>query len=525
MILRRPPMPARTRLSFLLVAAPLLLVALCTPVSAQADGWDLTAAPWAAPAAVRDVATFGPTGLVASGDDGEVAVSRDGGATWSSHVPAGFASTSFGAVAFASAQTGAVASGGVVLVTTDGGNTWRRPVFRGSPPSGQIVDMAMRGSVGYLVGAGAMIYATADGGASWQPETSPAVGDFLAVAIAGDGTAVAGTSAGEVLVRSTGSWAIAETLPDPVTAVAASASPAVGNGYPDLFVSAGPAVLGSDGPVGFAPMSAVPPATAWPGIAWLGLPSGATVLAGPAGAGFWTPGPATWLSSHPGLTDFRQAAAPGDQSAAYLLGPDREIARTLSAGRVGASPTLSTRSSLAGAAVAFSSVVRVAAPGTTEVDGRVPGRDWVKIKSYSWSPQFWNKTVRIRLTPSFTTEYRLRFRYGGAWTTLATSVPVEVRPRIIPQSRRYTLHRGDVYRFSGTITPTLRGERMKLLTDRGGSWRSISRSGAVRIGSDGKWTSRRFGTPKAEMYHLRAYIGRTRAHGEAWSPVVTVVIR
>jgi hypothetical protein len=66
---------------------------------------------------------------------------------------------------------------------------------------------------------------------------------------------------------------------------------------------------------------------------------------------------------------------------------------------------------------------------------------------------------------------------------------------------------------------------VKLFTDRGGKWRSIAGNRSVRVSSRGAWTSREFGTPKAETYHLRAFIAGTRIHGEAWSPTVTVVVR
>jgi hypothetical protein len=49
--------------------------------------------------------------------------------------------------------------------------------------------------------------------------------------------------------------------------------------------------------------------------------------------------------------------------------------------------------------------------------------------------------------------------------------------------------------------------------------------GSVKLRDGRTWTSRRFGTPKAETYHLRAHLPRTRAHAEAWSRVVTVTIR
>ena len=513
------------RIRLLLVALLALpLVALCGPAPARASGWQPVARPWAGPATARDIAAFGATGLAAAGDDGQVAVSLDGGATWSWHGPAGFGSTSFGAVAFSSAQSGIVASGGVVLVTTDGGRSWRSPVFHGAAPTGQIADIAFLGKVGYFVGAGGMIFATTDGGSSWQEAASPTAADVVAVAVSGDGTAIAGTRAGEVLVRSAGSWGVAATLADPVSAVAASASPTPGDGDPDLFVSAGWAVLGSDDGVTFAALPGVP-AAPWPGLAWLGLPGRSSILAGPGGAGLWTPTPATWLPTDPGVSGVRQAAAPGGQSTAYLLTSTGGIVRTLSAGLDSASAALSKKDMTVGSSVALTSVVRIAAPGIAEIDSRVPGRDWAVVKSYPWSQPLWNQSLRLKLTPSLTTEYRVRFRYGGSWTTLTTSAPVEVRPKIIQRVRRYLLQRGNVYRFSGRITPALRGERVRIFTDRGGSWRAVSRASIAPISSDGKWTSRQFGTPKAETYHLRAYIGRTRSHGEAWGPIVTVAIR
>ena len=43
---------------------------------------------------------------------------------------------------------------------------------------------------------------------------------------------------------------------------------------------------------------------------------------------------------------------------------------------------------------------------------------------------------------------------------------------------------------------------------------------------DGRtWQSRKFGTPVAETYHLRAHLKRTSTHAEAWSRIVTVTIR
>jgi hypothetical protein len=102
---------------------------------------------------------------------------------------------------------------------------------------------------------------------------------------------------------------------------------------------------------------------------------------------------------------------------------------------------------------------------------------------------------------------------------------VEVRPRLTPARLHYTLAKGTVYRFGGRVTPVLSGERVQLYTDRGGSWRPVAGNATVPVGAGGSWTSRRLGTPLAETYHLRAHVPRTSRHGEAWSPVVTVVVR
>jgi hypothetical protein len=64
-----------------------------------------------------------------------------------------------------------------------------------------------------------------------------------------------------------------------------------------------------------------------------------------------------------------------------------------------------------------------------------------------------------------------------------------------------------------------------LYTDRGGKWRLVSGQSSVKLRDGRTWTSRRFGTPKRETYHLRARVRSTEAHGAAWSRIVTVRIR
>ena len=84
-------------------------------------------------------------------------------------------------------------------------------------------------------------------------------------------------------------------------------------------------------------------------------------------------------------------------------------------------------------------------------------------------------------------------------------------PKVLTAKARYDLRRGAIFRFSGTVSPRLRGESVELLTDRGGSWRPISLQTAVKLSEGRTWTSRRFGTPRAETYRLRAHLKATKA--------------
>ena len=80
--------------------------------------------------AVHDVTCVGSLSLALAGD-GHVAVSRDAGQTWKTTVPSGHAGTAFTAVAFATGGRGVLASGGLLLVTTDWGATWAPPAYVG----------------------------------------------------------------------------------------------------------------------------------------------------------------------------------------------------------------------------------------------------------------------------------------------------------------------------------------------------------------------------------------------------------
>ena len=530
-LLGRPRDGRSVRLTRLLWCAALLcasgaaVAAAASPAMAVSPWSPLLQAPGGGEWAVHDAYAFGTTGLALAGD-GHVAVTSDGGQTWNVTVPAGHSGTAFTAVAFKSSGRGVVASGGLLLVTDDWGKTWKAPAYVGPGAGAAIDDIALRGSRAVAVGDAGTILTSADSGATWQLETSPTTDPLTSVAIAGDDTTVAGSPAGEIVVGTT-SWAVAGTSADPVTSVAAAASPTWGDGQPDLFVATGHDVLGSDDALTFASLPGLPDLSTqdWPAIASTGLPGGDLLMAGGEQAGFFGSGP-SWVSGASGLADGVTAAvAPSGQSVAYLLGTDGKLMRTLSAGRDPAAVTLTQSRVVAGSTTQLAATVRVAAPGALLLRTRVPGHPWTTFRRIDWAATDWGRRLTFTLSPTLTHDYELDFEYGGTTAQLAPAAQVVAVPRITTARSRYDLRVGAVFRFSGSVAPQLRGARVELYTDRGGSWRPVSLQHSVALQNGHSWTSRAFGTPMAETYHLRAHLAATAEHAEAWSRIVTVAIR
>ena len=509
-----------------LLCALLLSSAAASPAGAAAlvSPWAPVQWPGGAAWAAHDVCAFGAANVAVAGD-GHVAVTRDGGQTWKVRVPAGHAGAAFTAVAFNSSGYGVVASGGLLLVTADWGSTWTTPKYIGPTAGAAVYDVAMVGSLAVAVGDAGMILTSADSGATWQQEASPTASHLTSVAIAGDGTEVAGSDAGEILVRTT-AWSVAAVVAGPVTAVAAADRAVWGDGLPDLFAATGTDVLGSDDALTFAALPGLPDLTSpvWPAIAWTGLPERSLLVAGARQAGFFGTS-RSWLVGPTGLDGLTQAAAPGGQSVAYLLGTDGRLVRTLSAGRDPAAVTLGQGRIVTGGKTKLMATVHVAALGTVIVRTRVPGHPWADLQRVAWTASNWNRRLTLDLSPSLTHDYQLLFEYAGTTTPLTAVAQVVVAPKVNTAKSRYDLRAGAVFRFSGSVAPQLPGERVELFTDRGGSWRPVSLQRSVALQKGRTWTSRAFGTPKAETYHLRAHLPATRAHAEAWSRIVTVVIR
>jgi len=513
---------------FTAVAVLLALLCVCTASADPATSpWSPLPPPWGASSGINDIYAFGDTGLAVAGDDGHVGITRDGGGSWSVVVPRGFEAAVFTAIAVDTSGHGIVASGGHLLVTDDWGSTWRAPYYDGPAPEASINDVALRGSLAVAVGDDGMIMSSGDAGATWRRLTSPTTSAITCVAIAGDGTAVAGSAAGEVLVEAADVWALASTAAGPVTSVAASADPVWGDGQPDVFAAAGGDVLGGDGALTFTSLPGLPDlgSQPWPSMAWLGVPERSLLVAGSQDAGVFEPLSRLWLPGPTGLGDAVRVVAPGDQSVAYLLAADGRLARTMSAGRTPADIQFTLAGIVVGASTRLTATVHVGAPGTVLLRQRVPGRPWTTARTVTWTSGDWGRSLSFLLKPSLTHEYRLQFQYGKSMTELTPAGIVIVAPRITTARASFKLRVGDVFRFSGSISPALPGAKVDLFTDRGGSWRRVSLQGSVKVQDGRTWTSRSFGTPKAETYHLRAHLSATRTHGAAWSRVVTVTIR
>ena len=510
-------------------ALAVCLAVLCggtASAGAATSPWSPVAPPWGAPWAINDVYAFGAAQLAAAGDGGHIGVSRDGGRSWSVVVPGGLEATAFTAIALGASGRGVVASGGLLLVTEDGGRTWGTPSYIGPRAGAAINDVALRGSVAVAVGDDGVLMSSGDAGATWRKLASPTPSPITSVAIAGDGTAVAGTAAGEILVGAAGVWALAGAVAGPVTTVAASTDPVWGDGRPDLFATTGSDVLGSDDALTFTSLPGLPDLSSqpWPSLAWAGVPERSLLIAGGLNAGFFQPLGQSWLPGPTGLAGTARAVAPGGQSVAYVLGTDGRLISTMSAGREPATVRLSRTPIVVGASTRLTATVRVGAPGVVVLRQRVPGRPWQTARTATWTSGDWNRSLSFLLKPSLTHDYRLEFKYGEATVELASAVQVVFKPKIATTRSGFALRVGDVYRFSGSVTPALRGERVGLFTDRGGSWRPVSLQSSVTLRDGRTWTSRQFGTPKAETYHLKAHLPHTRAHGEAWSRIVTVTI-
>ncbi len=514
-----------------LLALGVLLFAFTAPAHAATNAWLSVKAPWGTAWDINDVYAFGSTSLAAAGDDGHIGISRDGGKSWSVIVPSGYGGAVFTAVAANTSGRILAASGPVLLVKETSSGSWRRA--SGQRPGSAINDIALRGTIAVAVGNNGVVMHSSNSGSTWSrtyataADGSDVTSNITCVAIAGGGTAVAGTAAGEILIGTGDEWKVAGTVAGRVSSVATGGTPALSDGQPDFFATNGSDVVGSNDALTFTSLPGLPSldTQSWPYLAWVGLPNRALVIAGGKNAGFFEPPSQTWVSGSTGLDGTLRAVAPGGQSTAYLLSTGGRLVRTLSAGRTPAVIQASPTRIVVGGTTRVTATVDIGAPGTLRLRQRIPGGSWSTARTVSWTSADWGRVVSFSLQPSLNREYRLEFTYGSVTHVLTSTVKVMVQPKVYTTRSSLTLRVGDVYRLSGSVSPTLSGESVRLYTDRNSDgWRLVT-NGTAKLQNGRTWTSRRFGTPKAETYRVKAYLPSTKRHGSAWSRVVTVTIR
>lgn len=106
--------------------------------------------------------------LVAVGQRGHIVISDDGGDTWKQS--ASPVSSDFNAVYFADAREGwAVGHDGVIVHSGDRGETWQVQLSRRKGPDKAFLDVWFADTRnGYAVGVDNLLFHTADGGKTWE---------------------------------------------------------------------------------------------------------------------------------------------------------------------------------------------------------------------------------------------------------------------------------------------------------------------------------------------------------------------
>ena len=166
------------------------------------------------PAAASSIATqatmlgsaWAGTRVVAVGDRGVVLLSDDGGASWrqARSVPISFTLTS---VSFVDDQNGwAVGHGGTVIATSDGGETWRVQRVDTTEDRPLFAVHFFDARAGVAVGLWSLVLVTSDGGEHWEerqlepmPGAKKADLNLLGLFVGADGTLFAAAERGQVL--------------------------------------------------------------------------------------------------------------------------------------------------------------------------------------------------------------------------------------------------------------------------------------------------------------------------------------
>jgi photosystem II stability/assembly factor-like uncharacterized protein len=530
-----------------LAVALMVLGGLLTPSVATAfDGWTTLPAPLPTTPLLEAVGTFGDTGLVVAGAGAAVAVSNDGGVKWTDISARGLTSATLSGVAFTDAQHGVVVgrSGTILVGAPDklGAFAWNAAT-RPADVTGDLRDVALSGTVGYAVGVGGVILKTADGGATWTHESAPTTADLNAVAVSADGSVAAAVGAqGTLLVNQTGSWEARDTgttaeLIDVALPAAATAG--------TVYCCSGVQVWSYQGTGPLTLLPALPLPIDGSISALVLVESGAAsrlVAGGRDGwmAGIATGGTAWEMQTGAALSNVTALSAAGNGVCyATITGGavfGGRVERGLNAGWTYGLPLTATPADSSsgfaavvtiGQSVSLSGSTTIPAPGVMLLEARAAtATKWRTVSSGALGAT----SLNVSRTPVVTSVYRLRFLFAGRTAATGQEIRVGVRNKVKVSSASISLSLGKVYRVSGSVSPAKSGGVVEVWTDRAGnhklgSWHRISQGGYVDLVKGTTFTTRSFGTPVRETYHLKILMRADTGHLNGWSPVITVTVR
>lgn len=516
------------RITLLLATLAVWTVVAAPPAFAVTSAWHLVKSPPAAAGSLRAITTAPPSRVLVAGAAGAVWRSVDGGATWVKHSPA--TAAGLNGIAFSSLARGVVVGArGTIFYTVNGANTWLAATVAGSP-TGDFFAVAVRGNLGLAVGAAGLVAESTDYGATWTVDAAPVTAALRSVALAADGGAVVTGDGGALVARanSASGWTVLDESPDTIGATAVDPRLGLGGGALRLFAARPSLLIASADGISFAPVTtSLPLYSGVAGIralATLGAPAPRLLVADEIGTLSTYRFDSGATASGRGPLKTVLAAAGSDQSVGYVLSPTGGVERTLSAGLAPLLSSVNYAHIAYGRHFSLRGTVRVAAPGKLALQRSYFGtRTWTTLVTRTWTAATPAGAV-FTVTPSVNAGYRLVFVYGGKSAAIGPVRTVTVRPLIAVKTLRLRVRLGATYKISGSVRPALRGRSVEVYTDRGGRWHRIAIGGFVKLRNGLTFTSRAFGTPKVETYHLRAYLRADRFHAASWSATMTVTV-
>jgi photosystem II stability/assembly factor-like uncharacterized protein len=191
---------------------PGLILGLCLANLSYGQSW--TVQVHRGGAALNAISTYGELVAYAVGDSGKVFKTVDGGLHWDAAGATGVKADLY-AVAAVDAKTvyvGGAGVGGIALITSDGGATWRSSMVGPNTYSSIDAIAAIDGRTAFLAGLDNGIFKTADGGLSWVKLDIGLSANFRYVTAADAKTIYAGTSTG-ILIKTEDGGKTWDSLP------------------------------------------------------------------------------------------------------------------------------------------------------------------------------------------------------------------------------------------------------------------------------------------------------------------------